>query len=244
MKLKPIILSVLGAVLFITGILIGLGVSAAYAWAESEAYVFSTYNADGNLHLKCPVLLSPNESGLVTGNIVNVIDRNIKPQVSSQISHPGLPLKAEQTVELVVGESKTLEWTVSASDNQFNRLILVNVIQSHYQNNPSYVGSCGILLFSLFGLNGNQTLILLFVASLVAMISGGLILLLMQVRPMDNYAVNLTRICSVLMGMAILALFGVLPRLWVLTIFLDALVLLIAGVIFTDFILFPQKYKD
>jgi hypothetical protein len=42
--------------------------------------------------------------------------------------------------------------------------------------------------------------------------------------------------------MTILALLSLFPRLWGITLILDAATLLMMGIIFTDFVLF-QKYK-
>jgi len=240
MKLRSLLLSLLGALLFLAGVLIGLSLSAVVTWGESEARIYTSYNADTRLKVKCPLMLSPVESGVVSADIINPSDEEIKPVVSVEVSHTKIPRKASQTLTLAPGESETMQWIVDPSDVIFERLILVNILQSQYRDNPSRLGSCGIFIFSLFGLTGVQTFALVFAVSLVTMLSGGALWLYAR-WPLNKLATNIAQISTVLLGMTILALLSTLPRWWGLTLIFDALILLILGVIITEFGLFSQK---
>ncbi|HXQ37265.1 MAG TPA: hypothetical protein VN843_24865, partial [Anaerolineales bacterium] len=157
MKLRLLLLSWLGGLLFLAGVLIGLALSGAVAWGESEASVYSSFNADASLRLTCPLMLSQEESGVVRAEVMNLINEDIKPVVHAEISHGKVPRDDRQTLLLSSRETETVEWTVDSTDVIFERLILINVLQARYGNNPSRSGSCGILVFSLFGLSGMQT---------------------------------------------------------------------------------------
>ena len=243
MKLRLLLLSWLGALLFLTGVLVGFALSGAVAWSESEARVYSSFNGDASLRLTCPLMLSQEESGVVRAEVINLINEDIKPVVHAEISHGKVPRDDRQTLLLSSRETETVEWTVDSTDVTFERLILVNVLQARYGNNPSRSGSCGILVFSLFSLSGMQTFALGFAISLVLMISGGLLWLYAR-QPLDKLAGNIVQINAILFSITILALLSTLARWWGLALFFDALILLVMGVIITEFILFSQKYRD
>jgi hypothetical protein len=235
MQFKSTIKSWLGALLFLIGVLTGLMLSASVTWGESEAGLYFSYNADGGFRIKCPYMLAPTESGKVSARITNITDEDVKPVVTAAISSANLPREIEQTVPLIPKESRTVEWTLGPSDEIFGRLILVNVLQSRYRDNPSFLASCGILLFSLFHLTGAQTFSLLIAISLVGMLSGGTLWLKERPQPSSDFSINLTRICTTLMSITIFALLSIFPRWWGLTLILDALIVLVTGVILTDF---------
>jgi hypothetical protein len=243
MYLRSFILSWLGASLFLAGVVIGLALSATVAWAYSEAAAYSSYNGDASLKLKCPLMISPDESGVVRAEVINLIDEDIKPVVTAQISHGKLPREVSQTLLLSTGETKTVEWNIDSSDVIFERLILINVLQSRYSDNPSRSGSCGILIFSMFGLTGRQSFALMLAASLILILAGGLLWLYAR-WPLDNFSVNIVQINSVLFGVTILALLSTVAHWWGLALFFDALILLMIGVIMTEFVLFSQKYRE
>lgn len=243
MSLRTLLLSWLGALLFIAGVLVGLALSGAVAWGESEARVYSSFNGDSNLAIKCPLILSPAETAAVSAEIVNLTGEDIKPVVTVEISHGKVPREIKKTFSLRSLKSESIEWVVDASDVIFERVILVNVLQSRYSNNPSRSGSCGILVFSLFGLTGVQTFGLLLGVSLMLMLAGGGLWLYVR-RPLDKFSGSLVQINTILLAVTILALLSTLARWWGLALFFDALILLVVGVIITEFVLFSPKYRD
>ena len=242
MKLRALLLSLLGALLFLAGVLAGLSLSAAVVWGESEARIYTSYNGERRLKVQCPLMLSPVESAAVSANIINSTDEEIKPVVSVEISHTKVRRKESQTLTLAPGGSEVVQWNVDPSDVIFDRMILVNILQSQYRDNPSRMGSCGIFILSLFGLPGAQTFALVFAISLIAMLSGAALWLYVR-WPLNNMATNIAQISTVLFVITVLALLTTIPRLWGLTLILDALILLIFGVIITEFGLFSQKYS-
>lgn len=242
MKLTPAQKSSLGSLQILIGILIGLALTSSVTWAYSEADLYVSFNADRNLALKCPLILAPNESGVLTAKIKNLINEQITPTVSATISHVGEPRQINQVVTLPTQDSKTLQWTVNSSDIIYDHLILASITQLRYRDNPSMLGSCGVLSFSLLGLNGIGTLILILVLSLGALFTGAFLWRQAHPQPWNNYLINLSRAGIALMSMTLLALMTLIPRWWGFTLIFDAAMVMMMGIIFTDFVLF-QKYK-
>jgi len=75
------------------------------------------------------------------------------------------------------------------------------------------------------------------------MISGGWLWLYAR-RPLDTFSENIIRINVVLFGLTVLALLSTLAHWWGLALFFDALIVLVMGVILTEFVLFSQKYRE
>jgi hypothetical protein len=242
-NIRVLFLSWLGALLFLAGILIGLALSGAYAWGESEARIYSSLNGDVDLSIECPLMMSPRESGVITAEITNLTDEEIRPVVTAEISHEKAPREISQTVSLLSGKSETVEWTVDSSDVIFERLILVNVLQRRYGDNPSHSGSCGILIFSLFGLSGMQTFGLGVAVGIIVMLAGAWLWLYAR-WPLDKFSGNIVQINVVLLSITIFALLSTWAHWWGLALFFDALILLVMGIILTEFVLFSQKYRE
>ena len=239
MKPSARLKSWLAVLLFLAGVLIGLTLSAAVAWGHIEASLYTSFNSDRRLGIKCPLMLASHETGRIGATISNLTDKEIKPVVTAEFSRTPVPRQLQETVVLGPGASQPIEWAVDSSDVIFERLILVNILQSPYRDNPSMLGSCGILLFSLFGLNGSVTLWLVVIASLAAMLAGGYIWI-KEHRPLDQRSESLVRVNAVLMTLTILALLSAVTHVWGLSVFFDTLILLVMGVILTDFVLFSQ----
>ena len=243
MKFRLLLFSWLGALLFLAGVFVGLTLSGAVAWGESEARIYSSFNGDSNLAIKCPMIISPAETGTISAEIVNLTGEDIKPVVTVEITHGKVPREIKQTFPLKSLKSESVQWIVDSSDVIFERVILVNALQSRYSHNPSRSGSCGILVFNLFGLTGVQTFGLLLGFSLILMLAGGGLWLHVR-RPLDRFSGSLVQINTVLLAVTILALLSTLARWWGLALFFDALILLVMGVIITEFVLFSQKYRE
>ena len=243
MNLRLLLLSWLGAIIFLLGVLVGILLSGAITWSESEARIYSSFNGETSLRIKCQLILSPVETGVIQAEIVNLTGEDIKPVVTAEISHGRVPREVKQTLSLGSLKRELVQWKVDSSDVIFERVILVNVLQSRYSNNPSRSGSCGILVFSLFGLTGMQTFALVFAASLILMLFGGWLWLYAR-RPLDKFSGNIVQINSVVLGITILALVSTWAHWWGLALFFDALILLVMGVIITEFVLFSQRHRD
>ena len=241
MTFRRIIPAFLGLLLFLGGILVSLTLSGNLLWGEMEARLYVQQSGVEGLKIGCPLMIAPWETATVSTIITNTLtDKDTKPQVNAFISTVREARVDTKTLMLAPLESQPLQWTVDRSDVVFDRLILVNILQRPYDDLVSRQGACSILIFSLFGLNGGQSL-----GALVAMgVSASLIgagLLFYLYHPFTDFTKKAAQMNAVFLCMVLAGLFSALPRLWGLTILLDGLALLTFTVIVTETVLFPQK---
>jgi hypothetical protein len=241
MKLR--LLSLLAVLLFLAGVLLQLSLSASVVWAEVEASIYGTQVAGGGLNLNCPLMLAPSESSRVTATITNSLDEPVLPTITTEISKIGGMQSLRQTLSLAPHETRIVQWSVNPSDVIFGGLILVNVIQGRYGDLDPQHGFCGILIFNLFNLTGNESFGLMFIGGILLIIIGGTLWRRIH-EPLDDSADQTIKACGGLAGVTTLALLSALPRWWGLTLFLDAFALIMLSVIFTDFLLFPQHNRN
>ena len=243
MKLRSFLLSLLAALLFLAGVLLQLSLSASVVWAEVEASIYGTQMAGGGLNLNCPLMLAPSESSRVTAAFTNSLNEAVSPTLTTEISKVEGLQSLRQTLSLAPHETRIIQWSVQPSDIIFGRLILVNVIQGRYGDLVPQHGFCGILIFNLFNLTGNESLVLIFISGIVLIFIGGTLWRRIH-EPLDDSADQTIKACGGLAGVTTLALFTALPRWWGLTLFLNAFALIMLSVIFTDFVLFPQYNRS
>ena len=240
MKQKPLAFLFAGTLLFILGILLELFLSSVVAWGEIEARVYSSQVGDLGLNVKCPLMLSPTESGTISTSITNTLDVDTKPVVTADISRVSGEQQISQTLLLAAHETQTVQWEVDASNILFGRLILVNVTQFRYTDLPSRQGACGIFLLSFLGLSGVETFYLLFVISLAFILLGAWLWFRGR-SPLDDFARSSAQASGVLASATFAGLLVALPRWWGLIIFFDVVALILIVVILTEFVLFPKR---
>ena len=231
-------LLIAGALLFWLGILVQLFLSGAVVWGEVEARVHISQTGDSGLDLRCPIMLSPVESGTISASITNTLDENTSPVITSDISSVSGDQQVSQTLSLAAHETQIVHWKVAASDIVFGRLILVNITQARYSNLPSHQGACGIFVLSFLGLSGSETFDLLFALSLAGILLGG-ISWLRGHSPLDDWTFSIATASGTLTAFTTAGMLTALPRWWGLIMFFDVVALILLSVILTEFILFP-----
>jgi hypothetical protein len=239
MKLGASLQSSLAVLLFLAGILMQLLLSGGVVWAELEASIYGTQMTASGLHLNCPLMLSFSESSMVATVITNSSDQSVLPVVTAEISKAGGWQSLSQTLSLAPYKTQVLRWSVNNSNVIFGRLILVNVIQARYSDLDPRRGFCGILVLDLFNLTGSESLALILIGGIVLIIVGGTLWMRLH-APLDELADQTLKACGGLAAVTTLALLTIPPRWWGLTLFLDALALIMLSVIFTEFLLFPK----
>jgi len=242
MKMRSFLLSSLAVLLFLAGVLLQLSLSGGVVWGEVEASIYGTQATGGGLNLNCPLMLAPSESSMVTAAITNSLDEPVLPTITTEISKIGVKQSLRQTLSLAPHETRIVQWPINNSDLIFDRLILVNVIQGRYGDLDPQHGFCGILVFNLFNLTGNESFSLMFISGIVLILVGGTLWQRIH-EPLDDLAEQTLQACGGLAGVTTLALLTALPRWWGLTLCLDAFALIMLSVIFTDFLLFPQHHR-
>lgn len=239
MSTRTLVSSILAGLIFLAGEVLALPLSGFVLWGEMEVRIRSNYSADETMRLECPLMLAGDETAVVRGSIVNYTAKEIKPVVSMQVAQEGRILTNNETFLLQAGETVPAEWTVSARNSTFDRLILVNVRQSQYRDNPSRWGACSIVLYSLFGLNGSQTFRLILTTSILFLLAGGA-LWYAALKPLRGRLLGFSQAGALLGVVTLLALFTLQPRWWGLTLILCAFSLLLIGVAFFDILLFSR----
>jgi hypothetical protein len=186
-------------------------------------------------------MLSPTETGTIEALIVNATGEKAQPNVLLDVNRSPASAIA-QTVPLNPRETQLNQWEINGSNVIFERLILVNIFQSPYSDNPSRLGYCSILSFSLFGLTGRQTLGLLVAGSFLGIVLGGGLWLF--VREQSNNLPGMTQPVIVLAVLTLVTLFASLVRWWGLALILVTLIVLLGGVVTTEFLPMMGKGKD
>jgi hypothetical protein len=171
------LLRTVGTILFLAGFALGALIFAGAVWADLEGAMFDTaIRGDKSLRsLRCPVLITRNETGTVSAAFHNSLDRDIRFSVQVRISQGFVTLMREEKTILPVdaGGTERLEWTVTADDAAYRSVVLVNVLQRGHYPLPSRQATCGILALNLPFLTGRQALSLAVAVSLVLMALGG-----------------------------------------------------------------------
>ncbi|MBM4429581.1 MAG: hypothetical protein FJ026_04430 [Chloroflexi bacterium] len=164
---------VLSAVLFSVGFLLGLAFTIANVWADFEAVLFDpSVGAEAALSsLRCPVLITPQESGTVVATFSNPSELALLRTVRAHISHGFATLMREESERFVLepGQSRQVVWTVTAADAAWRHFILVRVHELRNYPLPSRTGSCGILVVNVSGLTGNQIVALTAATAVLSM---------------------------------------------------------------------------
>jgi len=182
---------------------------------------------DEDLKIECPLVIAPWEKAVIKTVVTNTLTEvATKPQVNAFISHENDMRVVNQMLELEPLESQPLQWTVDSADIVFERLILVNIHQRPYRNLPSRQGACSILVFSLFGLSGSNTLFLLVSTGVLTSLLG-LAIFFFQYRPLTKFTLSITQLYAVFWVLILLGLITALFRLWGFTLFFDATSLLV-----------------
>jgi hypothetical protein len=243
MKQRSLFLVISGIILYLFGLLLGSALSAGLAWGEIETRLHTSFPPTAGLKtLKCPLLLAPAESGIITATFDNPTNELVTPEISLEINTTVGAKQTGQSLSLAPGAAQTLSWTVGAGDRIFGRLILVGVYQSQYRQLGSRVAQCSILVLGLFGLSGIQTLTVIFAASILCLVLGSALWLLGMRQPGRPVSAA-SNPGGVLAATVLAAMLTSLPRWWGLTLFCLSLTVLMIGVILTEYILFPSRHK-
>lgn len=168
MKKDRKILRTIGTLIFSIGVLAGFFLLSMSVWGDLEASLFSRImDAEKTLiSLRCPVIITPGETGKVTARIGNPTDKDWERFTRAYISEGHITLMREirMAVPIKAGASEMVEWDVYPEDAVYDRIVFFKVyIHSNYPY-PSIGGSCGIVLIDWAGLTGKQiqTILMLF----------------------------------------------------------------------------------
>lgn len=224
MNPKRTLPTLLGILLLSAGIFIALSLSLTMLWGEMEAELFMPNIGDKRLDLTCPLMIAPWETATIrttVANTLNDLDKETKPQVNVSIRSETGVRTISETVILSSHERRTLQWEIDRSDIIFNRLLLINILQRPYRNLPSHQGTCSIVVFNLFGLNGSNALLVLVLTGILGSLLGALLLYSLY-RPATEFAKSIFQVNGLFLFMALMSLGTALTRHWGWTLTIDA----------------------
>lgn len=154
-------------ILYLTGVIAGLGLILIATWGDLEA-AFYGFDRVGGLRLSslsCPILMSDSETSSFTIKINNSLERNLSPSVKVDISAPIAPISSNESVLLLPGESKKLEWQIGPENIDLGRFIFARVWTYAAYPQPDRESTCGVVIHPL-PINGSILTSILVVLSL------------------------------------------------------------------------------
>lgn len=145
--------SIFGVLFYVLAVITGLFLIVISTWGDMEAdsYGFPR-RANASLRgLDCPILLTRNETGMISLRISNPTDIPLHPSARTEISAPFETEVFVESIELAPGESQTLEWSLKPENIVLGNFILANVQVYATYPIPNREKTCGILLMDLPG---------------------------------------------------------------------------------------------
>jgi hypothetical protein len=164
-------------IIFIAGILLAMTLSILAAWGDYEAtaYGFSNRASTPLTSLNCPILMTRDESQIVSVRISNKTDKPLYPSVRLDISKPFEPITTIESIDLMPGESRLLKWTIGPENIDIGEFIFVNALVYASHPIPDKENTCGVFVLPIRG-NGQLILILATVISIFCVGSGAYLL--------------------------------------------------------------------
>jgi len=177
MKIFSITSRILMMLLLVIGILIGTALVGIATWGDMETMLFfPPSTADKGLpNLRCPILISSNETGTVYVNHHNPSTYTTTPIITATISQGSTVITEDFTSQPVIlpGTIQKLTWAVVPGEAAYRGLlILMRVYINGSYPLPSRSNTCGIVVLNLGGLTGEQVVYGSFFLSLVGMLAG------------------------------------------------------------------------
>ncbi len=234
--------SILGALLFSLGLLLGIALASVAVWGDLEAALFDTSSAQGErlASLSCPVLITRGETGRVSATFSNPGPVPEERAVRIRVSARHVTLMREESVRtpLAPGAAQRLSWPIDARDAAFGGLLILARVSALRQSAflPAQTGSCGILVVDLPLVSGNAVVIGWLLLSLAGMIGGGWLWLAGHARRtwQTRRAVYLMAALGIV---ALLAIVVGLLGMWALGVLVLALILLLLVAVLAQMIL-------
>jgi len=232
MKLPKKFTRMLGVLIFSLGVLAGLSLTIAAVWADFEA-VFYGFDKIGDARLpslKCPVLMTKSETGMISATFKNASDRSIEFMTRADISGFSRIRSERSMLTLAPGESKQLDWTVTSEDIDLGRFVFAKV-----SNYPAYQmtfreATCGIVVLDLPGWSGMQVFTLFFTICLLGILVGYSSWEL-TTGSMEGHTIDITRAMKFLGILVLLGLLISMQGSWLVGLLFIVVSLMMAGVV-------------
>jgi hypothetical protein len=172
--------------LFAIGVLPGIALVGAGAWADIEAmfYGFGKFGNDPVRSLLCPLLITPASGTHITARFRNPSDKPIRQRLRIDVSGL-LARKEESRLDLAPHEAKRVAWDVSWNDIDMGFLVLAKVTAYAAYPLPYRESTCGLVAINVPFLTGGWLTALVISLALVCM-GAGLRLWWLEIGPLDG----------------------------------------------------------
>jgi hypothetical protein len=168
--------TLLGAGLFLVGLIVAIVFSIVVAWPDQEATTFDMTPVEMAplRSLRCPLIITPKDKAAIGVSISNTHVRPTTLRIRSRISKGSVSFYREdvQQIALEPGEQKLLIWPISLEDAAYDRFVMARVNQFQRTPFPARASSCGVLALNIPGLTGNQIVALLASAAGLCLAAG------------------------------------------------------------------------
>lgn len=176
MNLKNKLLSIVGAVLFALGAIIGLIFVAITTWGNLEAVGFyPSYTAEGSLpRVSCPMLMAKNETATISAHIENPLDRTIEPTLDVIISQGFISYVNETrtTFTLEPGDTYISTWDIKGEDAVYQKFVMARIVLLNSYPLDDLQAACSTFVVNTEVFTGSQMLIMTLAAFLLFSIGG------------------------------------------------------------------------
>jgi len=152
------LLRILGVTVFFLGVIIGFALAIISIWSRLEAvrYYFTGAKYEAFRGLQCPVMIAPNEKGIVTAVFNNLADKEDNFLYRTEISGDISTRQEEGQIAVAPHQTKSIQLTVGANDVDLLFFIFVKMRILPNALHRSQEAVCGIIIVNLLGLTGNQ----------------------------------------------------------------------------------------
>lgn len=213
----------IGFGIFIIGTILLAFIGAVSVWGDLESTVFNAAitRRDRLTTLKCPAVITTNETGIITASFYNPDDESLDMETRTYVTDGYVVLMKEITTKFTLApdETSSVEVQVTADNAAYDRLILVRMHQLRRNPLPHRTASCGIVVVDIPFLTGTQFIILV-ISMGILLSGGGLTLWALNAKPIVWERRKIFRTMIVFAVAALLmAILGLMGR-WFVAIFI------------------------
>jgi len=232
-RLRGRLVGPLAILVFSLGLLLGMAIFGGLIWSDFETLFFDpAWRYETPLRsLRCPVMLTTGETGMVSVRVSNPLDRPTERYLRISMT-AGSILQVMEFTEVVVlepGEAARVRWAVTPDDAVYGRFIMVNAVLRPRYGLPARQSSCGIIVVDVPYLTGHQVFGLALGISLVTM-AAGYVLWIKADPPLGVRRRQMARAMMALAGGVVAGIVIGFLGLWLLGLILFLIVLIAIGV--------------
>lgn len=219
-------LQTLGRAAFFLGVIIAFVLSVIAIWnnIESTSYYFRGVRYPPFPGLRCPLMISPTETGIVNAVFENPADKEDNFFYRAEISGKSYSTRqVEGQIAVPPRETRSVQLTVDSNDVDLIFFILVKMSILPNALHKSQEAVCGIMLVNILGLKGTQISTIAIFLTFLGMAIG----LRVWQQTSTTSDSEIPRVVQALGFVVILAMFAASMSWWPVAIVLSVLTILL-----------------